>query len=76
MKPIYLYVSYVTTPGSGSFTYGSIYLKLNKPTCAGEIVDYIHKALETDHPDSKFEKPVILSITILKRKIYEMLTGK
>ena len=76
MKPIYLHVSYITSKGDNNFTYGDICIQLKGPATMNNIRDYILGVVKEENPGIVFQTPTILNMTVLKKKMYEMLTAK
>ena len=71
-KPIHLHISYATSDGGGHFSYGSTFVKINRPTTFDEIQRDIQMGLQQK---AKFQvpKPTILSIYEMPEELYNML---
>lgn len=79
MRPIYLFISYLThkqNNGTGEFTYGGFLHKFDTPATTDEIREIISTGL-----GEKFGVVLnpgdiqIMGITPLKKRVYNMLKG-
>jgi hypothetical protein len=78
MKVTYLHVSYITTKGDGNFTYGDMLVNIKKNGNIKRLREYILETIKEENPkdSDKYQLPSILSMTVIKKKLYKQLVGK
>lgn len=78
MKVTYLHVSYITSKGDGNFVYGDMLVSIKNNGNIKRLREYILEQIKKDNPEDadKYQTPSILSITVIKKKLYRQLVGE
>ena len=78
MRTIYLHVSYITSKGDGNFTYGDMLVSIKNNGNIKRLREYILEQIKKDSPEDadKYQTPSILSMTVIKKKLYRQLVGE
>lgn len=73
-----MHVSYITTKGDGNFTYGDMLVNIKKNGNIKRLREYILETIKEENPENadKYQLPSILSMTVIKKKLYKQLVGK
>ena len=78
MRKTYMHVSYITSKGDGNFTYGDMLVKVSRNGTLKRLREYILETIKEENPKDadKFKLPSILSMTVIKKKLYKQLVGE
>ena len=78
MKVTYLHVSYITSKGDGNFVYGDMLVNIKNNGNIKRLREYILEQIKKDSPEDadKYQMPSILSMTVIKKRLYEQLVGE
>ena len=77
-KKTYLHTSYITSKGGGNFIFGDLLLDVPKNASINDIRGYIMEEMKKEFIEDaeRLQTPSLLSITVLKKRLYKQLSGK
>lgn len=78
MKKKHLHVSYITSKRDGNFVYGDMLVSITPNANIKGLREYILKTIKEENPEDadKYQMPSILSMTVIKKKLYRQLVGE
>lgn len=78
MRTTYMHVSYITSKGDGNFMYGDMLVKVSQNGNIKRLREYILETIKEENPKDadKYKLPSILSMTVIKKRLYRQLVGE
>lgn len=73
-----MHVSYITSKEDGNFTYGDMLVKVSQNGTIKRLREYILETIKEENPKDadKYQLPSILSMTVIKKRLYKQLVGE